>query len=126
MSSIIISPIHSGASGARACAGDVNRRRKSKTPTSSQKWWTPLFGMSSEADYINESDQAKTQYPPETSRSRIAPGRLTEEKARRLRVLTSESSSFHDIMYHSAIASRMASDFTHFSSEEEEDINPNQ
>jgi hypothetical protein len=35
-------------------------------------------------------------------------GGLTEEKARQLRARMAEIESFHDAMYHSAIASRLA------------------
>jgi hypothetical protein len=35
-------------------------------------------------------------------------GGLTEEKARQLRARMVETESFHDAMYHSAIASRLA------------------
>ena len=44
------------------------------------------------------------------SRSRFTLGGFTEEKAKQLRRKTMESASFHDIMYHSSIASRLASD----------------
>lgn len=37
-------------------------------------------------------------------------GCFTAEKAKELRKKTIETSTFHDIMYHSAIASRLASD----------------
>ncbi|KAJ6394436.1 hypothetical protein OIU77_023614 [Salix suchowensis] len=43
-------------------------------------------------------------------RSRFALGSFTEEKAKQLRRKTLEGSTFHDIMYHSAIASRLALD----------------
>ena len=42
--------------------------------------------------------------------SRFSPGCFTEEKAKQLRMMTKDT-SFHDVMYHSAIASRLASDF---------------
>ncbi|KAE9601841.1 hypothetical protein Lalb_Chr13g0302101 [Lupinus albus] len=86
---------------------DPYRRRKS-----SASWWTPLFGWSSEPDYVEsnskvpESDPAVTDSKP--ARPRFAGG-FTEEKARQLRMMSTES--FHDTMYHSAIASRLASDF---------------
>jgi len=35
-------------------------------------------------------------------------GGLTEEKARQLRARMAQTESFHDAMYHSAIASRLA------------------
>lgn len=39
------------------------------------------------------------------------PIRFTEEKARVLRLMTSDAASRHDAMSHSAITSRLASDF---------------
>lgn len=92
-------------------------RRKS----SSSNWWTPIFGWSSEPDYIDSNSNNKTADLPEkaesvtkskskSSRTRFA-GCLTEDKARQLRLMTMETETFHDTMYHSAIASRLASDF---------------
>ncbi|MFS7932388.1 hypothetical protein Hanom_Chr04g00367261 [Helianthus anomalus] len=45
-------------------------------------------------------------------KSRISPVKFTDEKARKLRMLTSETKSFHDVMYHPAIASRFVSYFS--------------
>lgn len=88
------------------------KRRKN----ASSNWWSPLFGWSSEADYIDS--ESKPEYRSEldleakSSRSsRFAPGCFTEEKAKQLRLMTKDTASFHDAMYHSAIASRLASDF---------------
>ncbi|OWM71719.1 uncharacterized protein LOC116194140 [Punica granatum] len=89
---------------------------------SSAGWWTPLFGWSTEPDYIDASSSPITKStrdpdggsalgPSSPARSRIAPGGFTEEKARQLRMMTVDTASFHDAMYHSAIASRLASDF---------------
>ncbi|KAL1202518.1 hypothetical protein V5N11_025079 [Cardamine amara subsp. amara] len=83
----------------------------SKRTVSSASWWAPLFGWSSEPDYVNnnsasvnkESDLDKTD-------KRSLRCSLTEEKAKQLRRKTAEASTFHDVMYHSAIASRLASD----------------
>ncbi|XVF88434.1 hypothetical protein PTKIN_Ptkin19aG0050800 [Pterospermum kingtungense] len=98
-------------------------RRKSTSPSSSSSinWWTPLFGLSFEPDYIDSNNKAgakeKRECEPEmnlgqkTARSKFSPGWFTEEKAKQLRMMTTNSSSFHDVMYHSAIASRLASDF---------------
>ncbi|XP_021895196.1 uncharacterized protein LOC110812684 [Carica papaya] len=108
------------AAGIQSCAvpfppkPDANRRKTSSSPN----WWSPLFGWASEPDYI-ESDPSEhkkesgSESDPESKplRSRFAPGCFTEEKAKQLRMLTRGSSSFHDVMYHSAIASRLASDF---------------
>ncbi|XP_020231606.1 uncharacterized protein LOC109812130 [Cajanus cajan] len=99
--------------GVQACATSGRRR------TSSANWWTPLFGWSSEPDYIdsnnNNNKPAKLEAVPaaresKTARPRFAGG-FTEEKARQFRKMTVGTDSFHDTMYHSAIASRLASDF---------------
>ncbi|KAK9269727.1 hypothetical protein L1049_001505 [Liquidambar formosana] len=116
--------------GIRACANSGHRSSDShrrKPPPSN--WWTPLFGWSSDPDYIdsdnsnnNNNEKAEVSAKSETgseldldskrSRSRFAPGCLTAEKAKMLRMMTMETASFHDAMYHSAIASRLASDFS--------------
>ncbi|WCJ29703.1 hypothetical protein M5689_011320 [Euphorbia peplus] len=84
---------------------DPNRR---KTTSS---WWSPVFGWSTEPDYIGPVKKENgSESDPKEARSRFVPGGFTEEKAKQLRMMTSDTSSFHD-MYHSAIASRMASDF---------------
>ncbi|KAI4381951.1 hypothetical protein MLD38_007966 [Melastoma candidum] len=44
------------------------------------------------------------------SRTQPAVGCFTEEKAKQMRRKTAEGYSFHDVMYHSAIASRLATD----------------
>lgn len=106
------------AVGIQACATSGHRRTDPDLRrSSSANWWTPLFGWSSEPDYIVSDNKAliPPQEKPEqdpasktASRPRFAGG-FTEEKARRLRLMTAES--YHDTMYHSAIASRLASDF---------------
>ncbi|KAL3824319.1 hypothetical protein ACJIZ3_020348 [Penstemon smallii] len=89
--------------------------------TRSSNWWTPIFGWSSEPNYINgavkiESGQEGGMSRPDNGSGRVRPekklfkGWFTEEKAKELRKKTMETSTFHDIMYHSAIASRLASD----------------
>ena len=98
--------------GIRVSATSGDRKidgMRRKSPSSG--WWTPIFGWSAEPDYI---DGEKSTDPPEKSeqaKSRLAPGSFTEEKARKLRMLTS-SPSHHDVMYHSAIATRLATDFS--------------
>ncbi|KAJ8751360.1 hypothetical protein K2173_016554 [Erythroxylum novogranatense] len=98
---------------------DANRRKTSSVP--SPNWWSPLFGWSSEPDYIateakqeefldkRQSRDSDSETKP--VRPRFAPGAFTDEKARQLRMLTTETASFHYAMYHSAIAARLASDF---------------
>ncbi|KAK8595656.1 hypothetical protein V6N13_000356 [Hibiscus sabdariffa] len=112
--------------GVNACAIPVHLRpdsvrRKSTVSSSSTSWFASLFGVSSDPCYVdsdNETELEKTrQVESETdagqksARARFPPGRFTEDKARQLRMMTSNTSSFHDVMYHSAIASRLASNF---------------
>ncbi|KAI3727200.1 hypothetical protein L1987_67011 [Smallanthus sonchifolius] len=55
--------------------------------SSSAKWWTPLFRVSSDPDYIhNPADESVTgNSDPDKGRSRFAPGCFTEEKAKQMR-----------------------------------------
>ncbi|XP_044497303.1 uncharacterized protein LOC123219410 [Mangifera indica] len=98
----------------RASLGSESRRRPATSSSSSANWWTPLFGWSSDPEYINKTNEGKKSENPDLDsgglRSRFAPGCFTEEKAKQLRRKTMEGASFHDVMYHSAIASRLASD----------------
>jgi len=71
------------------------------------KWWAPLVGWSGKADYI-EPAIAVEEEKAAAAAARPFVGGLTEEKARQLRARMSEMDSFHDAMYHSAIASRLA------------------
>jgi hypothetical protein len=82
--------------------------------TGGGKWWAPLLGWSGQPDYIDAQPAAPPAAPEEEEEERGTPaarrfGVLTEEKARQLRVRMMETQSFHDAMYHSAIASRLAS-----------------
>jgi hypothetical protein len=72
------------------------------------KWWAPLLGWSGQPDYIDAQPAPEEERPAAAAGSRRF-GVLTEEKARLLRVWMMETQSFHDAMYHSAIASRLAS-----------------
>ncbi|KAJ0029933.1 hypothetical protein Pint_13072 [Pistacia integerrima] len=108
--------------GVQARASRAPRKPISnKQGTPSSNWWTPLFGWSSEPDYIDSNgkpDQAESDPEMKSMKaSRFTPGCFTEEKAKQLRMMTKDT-SFHDAMYHSAIASRLASDFK-FQSESE-------
>ncbi|XP_057504536.1 uncharacterized protein LOC130788023 [Actinidia eriantha] len=103
-----------------AAAGGSNRRTPDpikSSSSSSANWWIPIFGWSSVPDYITNKE-SEGEFSPaiekesDRSRSRFAPGCFTEEKAKQLRKKTAETATFHDIMYHSAIASRLASDTT--------------
>ncbi|XP_051147904.1 uncharacterized protein LOC127263029 [Andrographis paniculata] len=97
--------------------------RNRKNPTISDKssaWWAPIFGWPSEPDYFDNNvkiEPGKTiSGHSEKESGRIASdkkpfrGCLTAEKAKELRRKTIETYNFHDVMYHSAIASRLASD----------------
>jgi hypothetical protein len=66
--------------------------------------------MSSEPDYIDASiaSQASPAADPPAAKPRF--GAFTEEKAKVLRRKMLETETYHDAMYHSAIASRLASD----------------
>ncbi|XP_021764586.1 uncharacterized protein LOC110729171 [Chenopodium quinoa] len=100
----------------RASGVSDNTRRKTTTSAAAGggKWWSPLFGWSAEADYIDSG--SKIEATPVKSEDVPAKpkfsGCFTEEKARQMRLMTKETAAFHDKMYHSAIASRLASDFS--------------
>ncbi|KAK9071939.1 hypothetical protein SSX86_008370 [Deinandra increscens subsp. villosa] len=90
-----------------------------KSDSHRKNWWTPLFGWPSEPDYIINTDKnrptnatSESDLDQRAVRSRKSPVNFTDEKAKKLRMLTMETESFHDAMYHSAIASRFASDFS--------------
>ncbi|KAJ8755984.1 hypothetical protein K2173_024529 [Erythroxylum novogranatense] len=96
---------------------DSIRRRRTVFCSSSSPnntWWAPLFGWSSDPDYISGKSDGEGSKPEASEsggpRSRFALGCFTEEKAKELRRKTAEGSAFHDLMYHSAIAARLASD----------------
>ncbi|KAJ0524531.1 hypothetical protein HanHA300_Chr09g0301531 [Helianthus annuus] len=120
---------------ASASATTTATNHKSDPQPARKSWWTPLFGWSADPDYIESTnnDQTKMNSNSNSSsnsfsvrsgagsdfnqdqkrtRSRFSSANFTEEKARKLRMLTVETESFHDAMYHSAIASRLASDFS--------------
>ncbi|KAK9266292.1 hypothetical protein L1049_001814 [Liquidambar formosana] len=108
------------STGIRASASSGHRKPDSnRRKPSSSNWLTPIFGWSSDPDYIDNTDNVSADKRPDVSeaesdaarsRSRFALGCFTEDKAKQLRMKTMESATFHDIMYHSAIASRLASD----------------
>nr|GMC71224.1 (6-4)DNA photolyase [Ipomoea batatas] len=89
----------------------------SSKQTSGSNWWAPLFGP----NFINGSVPANTNemkiqaaaeeipfqrlnLEVDGGRSKFRPGCFTEEKAVELRKVTIQTSTFHDKMYHSAIA----------------------
>ncbi|KAK6941609.1 hypothetical protein RJ641_026986 [Dillenia turbinata] len=108
---------------ASATSSSHQTNHKTTSSSSSPNWWTPVFGWSSEPDYINtstatnnngltlanERSQSRSESDPVT-RTRFNPGCFTEEKAQQLRIMNMELESFHDGMYHSAVAARLACD----------------
>lgn len=100
------------ASASASAAGVSGGARFRAEATGNGRWWAPLLGWSGQPDYI---DGAPPAPPREEEDERAAKGQgqrrfgvLTEEKARQLRARMVETESFHDAMYHSAIASRLA------------------
>ncbi|CAN6564207.1 hypothetical protein C1H46_023943 [Malus baccata] len=100
------------------CAAGHRRPSSVGGKGSPSKWWTPIFGWSSEPDYFDPEAKTESDDKDEGGaadskqrRSRFAPGCFTEEKARQLRIKTIEMETYHDAMYHSSIANRLASDF---------------
>ncbi|URE47979.1 hypothetical protein MUK42_21674 [Musa troglodytarum] len=105
----------------RASTGDGRGGRMAPAKAaggSGNSWWVPLFGWSSEPDYIDGpatlGASGKGAAAETEGKRRRPAGRrfaaFTEEKARELRMRTMDTEAFHDVMYHSAIASRLASD----------------
>ncbi|MQL76018.1 hypothetical protein Taro_008400 [Colocasia esculenta] len=107
--------------GVQACAAAGDRRSARKVASAGGgNWWTPLFGWPAEPDYIEGADgggagEGKAAAADGDAAARIGKARsvaFTDDKARRLRMMTAETSNFHDVMYHSSIAARLASDFS--------------
>jgi hypothetical protein len=106
----------------RASSGSGSFKNPDSNRKKSVSWWAPLFGISSDPDYLNiESSSVSPESNPgridisgsgQDSGQKLRRGCLTEEKARQLRKKIAEASSFHEVMYHSAIASRLASDIS--------------
>lgn len=98
----------------KACAGHGHRGSDANGRKTSSNWWSPLFGWSAQPDYMESDDkQSETDRPQKPLvKPRFPPGSFTEDKAKQLRMMINETSTFHDNMYHSAIASRLASDFS--------------
>ena len=94
------------APGRRPCACAAAAGGARWSGGGNAKWWAPLLGWSGQPDYIDAQPSAPPA--PETAGARRF-GVLTEEKARQLRMRMMETESFHDAMYHSAIASRLVS-----------------
>ncbi|KAK8456963.1 hypothetical protein SEVIR_3G105601v4 [Setaria viridis] len=100
-----------GASSARpraASAGAGVARAAAGGGEGGGKWWAPLLGWSGKADYIEAPAPAAKEAASAATPGRAFVGGLTEEKARELRARMAQTESFHDAMYHSAIASRLA------------------
>ncbi|CAL4965596.1 unnamed protein product [Urochloa decumbens] len=100
---------------ASAAAGGARMRAAGDATAGGAKWWAPLLGWSGQPDYIDAQpaaapaeEELMQQHGHRGAASRRF-GVLTEDKARQLRMQMMETESFHDAMYHSAIASRLAS-----------------
>ena len=119
LTSFRLTPIQASASSSSSRKPDPNRHKPG-----SANWWSPLFGWSTDPDYVNTTtssgpsknpnavSDSEPGSEPDRPRSRFSLGCFTEEKAKQLRRKTLESSTFHDVMYHSAIASRLATDLS--------------
>lgn len=91
---------------ANSNGGSGNRAGSARSPN----WWAPLFRMSSEPDYMDASVASQASPAADQPVERRRFGAFTEEKAKVLRKKMLETETYHDAMYHSAIASRLASD----------------
>ena len=103
-------PARSAAAARPRGAGGVVCAAAGAAEGGSGKWWAPLLGWSGKADYLEApAPVAAAQDGAAAAARRQFVGGLTEEKARELRARMAQTESFHDAMYHSAIASRLAS-----------------
>ncbi|CAH8358265.1 unnamed protein product [Eruca vesicaria subsp. sativa] len=98
-----------------SCSALPSIRASSGKPDQTGKkpgsWWAPLFGWSSEPDYVNNNNSNNSSSVNlESDLDKTTRRCLTEEKAKQLRMKIAQVSTFHEVMYHSAIASRLASD----------------
>uniref|UniRef100_A0A1J3JS03 Uncharacterized protein n=1 Tax=Noccaea caerulescens TaxID=107243 RepID=A0A1J3JS03_NOCCA len=96
----------------RASSGSGSSKNPDSNRKKSVSWWAPLFGISSDPDYLNIESSSVTPESGQDPVQKLRRGCLTEEKARQLRKKIAEASTFHEVMYHSAIASRLASDIS--------------
>ncbi|CAN6810806.1 hypothetical protein Bca4012_004247 [Brassica carinata] len=92
----------------RASSGSI--RKPDPTGKKPGSWWAPLFGWSSEPDYVESNNNSSSANRESDLDQRTTRRCLTEEKAKQLRMKIAQVSTFHEVMYHSAIASRLASD----------------
>ncbi|KAG6538899.1 uncharacterized protein LOC122038666 [Zingiber officinale] len=122
-SGLFLNSIRPAVACASAVDGRGGRRGVPTSRASGNSWWAPLFGWSPEADYIDapvagaaaakkgaaaEGDEREKKRQQAVSVRKFTV--FTEEKAKQLRIRMMETEAFHDAMYHSAIASRLASD----------------
>ncbi|KAG6534566.1 uncharacterized protein LOC122044142 [Zingiber officinale] len=119
-SGLFLTSIRPAVACASAVDGRGGRRGVPTSRASGNSWWAPLFGWSPEPDYIDapvagakkgaaaEGDEREKKMQQAASARKFTV--FTEEKAKQLRIRMMETEAFHDAMYHSAIASRLASD----------------
>ncbi|KAF7843290.1 (6-4)DNA photolyase [Senna tora] len=83
----------------RASASSIGQPDPANRKQASSNWWSPLFALSSEPDYIDPITDSSSETQPVRSGSKFSLGCFTEEKAKQLRMKTVETSTFHDIMF---------------------------
>ncbi|KAG7030406.1 hypothetical protein SDJN02_08753, partial [Cucurbita argyrosperma subsp. argyrosperma] len=97
--------------GIRPSASAGTGHRKSDPQRHYRPWWKPCppnkITEGAQPNPNSDSNSAE-----KAAGSRFSPGGLTAEKARQLRIMTSKTDCFQDGMYHSGVASRLASDFS--------------
>ncbi|ERM96613.1 hypothetical protein AMTRI_Chr09g16690 [Amborella trichopoda] len=78
---------------------------------SKQPWWTPLFKMNWNPSPGNsrKTEIQAPDLPENRPKGQLRRSVLTAEKAKLLRKEIRATETWHDLMYHSAIASRLAS-----------------
>eukprot|EP01018_Ginkgo_biloba_P009661 Gb_38573 [translate_table: standard] len=88
---------------------------KRDTEKTKFRWWVSLLGWRPDDGSIKFDapksvvEDADNEERKNTRQSKFMPGKFTPEKAKLLRKNLMATASFHDKMYHSAIASRLAS-----------------
>ncbi|KAG6467566.1 uncharacterized protein LOC122035934 [Zingiber officinale] len=88
-------------------------RASSPVPSSGdakRRWWAPLFrSIFGDTPVSDEEPKIAGETADAATESSERRPRLTTEKAKMLRREMRATETFHDAMYHSAIASRLAS-----------------
>ncbi|CAM8976344.1 unnamed protein product [Rhodiola kirilowii] len=126
---ISASSSNSSSSSSSRKSSTQSRKSSSSGRSLSTGWLSPIFGWSTDQSDYSDSRRSSSSSTERCSRSgggdaaeesgeerkgrlRYMAGNFTEEKARQLRMMTTGLEMSHEKMYHSAIASRLASDFS--------------